>query len=513
MTQSFADIHNTVAEASLEWWLTDENAFGLTTATPLQRAICRLADGKPLRELSDDPTVRRSLGVDGSIELIGKPRELAVLAGIRGGKSLLAAAIACRASQQCDVSRIGAGEVPRVSIVSLTRDLADVVFSHVVGRLTQSSLLAGLVVGQPSTDSIHLRHPSGRTVQIKVVAGARAGASLVARWSAGCVFDEFPRMVGESEGVVNWDDSRAAVYARLLPGAQIINIGSPWAPVGPAYELVRDHWGKPTRSIVVIRAQAPDLNPMWWTTERVAEAAAGDAEIYRTDVLAEFRTPNEALFASDVLESITRREPETLPFDEACTYTAAMDPATRGNGWTLVIVTRKGGKKIVVKACEWIGSKSSPLNPEHILQEIARVCGAYRVTQIDTDQYMGDALQALARRSGITLGIHNWTADQRASLYLSVRTRFDMGEVELAPVSQLRSDLLNVRKRITARGVTIDLPETQDGRHCDYAPALVLALSRYLNDERQPTETPEKLEQDRLRKQTQERYGRGKENW
>ncbi len=32
-----------------------------------------------------------------------------------------------------------------------------------------------------------------------------------------------------------------------------------------------------------------------------------------------------------------------------------MDPATRGNGWTLVIATREAGKTIVVRAEERIG--------------------------------------------------------------------------------------------------------------------------------------------------------------
>ena len=40
------------------------------------------------------------------------------------------------------------------------------------------------------------------------------------------------------------------------------------------------------------------------------------------------------------------------------------------------------------------------------------------------------------------------------------------------------SDLLAVRKRATSRAVTIVLPKTPDGRHCDYAPALALLHER-----------------------------------
>ena len=42
----------------------------------------------------------------------------------------------------------------------------------------------------------------------------------------------------------------------------------------------------------------------------------------------------------------------------------------------------------------------------------------------------------------------------------------------------LLMDLRRVRRRTTQAGVTIDLVSTPDGRHCDYAPALALAIGR-----------------------------------
>ncbi len=48
--------------ASLEDLLTDESAFGLTTASPLQRAICRIAEGSPLGILAHDDAVWRAMG-------------------------------------------------------------------------------------------------------------------------------------------------------------------------------------------------------------------------------------------------------------------------------------------------------------------------------------------------------------------------------------------------------------------------------------------------------------------
>ncbi|MDP9001757.1 MAG: hypothetical protein M3O46_16790, partial [Myxococcota bacterium] len=226
---------------TLERLLTHPSAFGLTSASPLQRAICRIADGLPLGKLADHVDVIAAIGNVSALPQ-ARPLELLILSGIRTGKSLLAAALAVRAALTCDLSQLRPGEPVRVSVVSLTTDLARVVFEHLCGTVTSKPMLRALVVGSPTADTVDLRHPSGHVVEVKVVAGARAGASLVARWSAGVIFDEAPRMNGEEDGVVNFDDARRAALGRLLTGAQLVSIGSPWAPRGPVYEAVQEHW-------------------------------------------------------------------------------------------------------------------------------------------------------------------------------------------------------------------------------------------------------------------------------
>ena len=81
---------------NLETVLTSASGFGLSQASPLQRAICRIADGLPLADLADDPDVANALACDASALPGSLPPELYVLSGIRCGKSLLAAALAVR---------------------------------------------------------------------------------------------------------------------------------------------------------------------------------------------------------------------------------------------------------------------------------------------------------------------------------------------------------------------------------------------------------------------------------
>lgn len=505
-------VNRSVAKSSLEWKLTNRHAFGLTTASPLQRAVCRIADGEPIgHELARDETVITAVGDVAALPTV-RPKEMFIVSGIRTAKSLIASCGAFHMAMTCDVSSLRPGEIPRVSVVSLAKDNANVVMNHLVGSVQASPLLRPFLIGDPSTEGLTLRHPSGTPVEICVVAGSRAGSSLVSRWSAGCIFDEFPRMIGGDDGVVNWDDSRQAVLLRLLRGSQLWHIGSPFAPYGPAYEVVTEHFGKPTAQRIVIKAPAWAMNPIYWTPERIAEARKADPDAAKTDVDAEFATPESAMFSLTSITNCTRKIPVIIPPKPGNTYYAAMDPATRGNGWTLCIATREGGKSVIVRAEEWIGSRDAPLDPGIVLAEIAGILGAYGVRTVHSDQVMGDALMRLGRDVGLSLS--QWTIPrvQQAKKFLAIRTNMDGGLVDLPPVSHLRTDLLHIRKRATPTGITIDYPMTSDGRHCDFGPAVMLVLTKALPDPTEAAVAIEDPETARVRAEVMARFRR-KEDW
>jgi hypothetical protein len=266
-----------------------------------------------------------------------------------------------------------------------------------------------------------------------------------------------------------------------LPGGGIINIGSPHAPFGPAYEMVTTYWGKPTHELVVLKGPAYDINPYWWTPERVEEARA-KPETFQTECMGEFASQGEALIPSTWLERSRRHEPVDLPPEWGADYIAGMDPATRGNGWALVLVTRKGNKRRVVLARQWVGSRADPLSSRETLTQIRDLLEPYGVTTVWSDRYYADALTEIAAELGLTVVPTTWSEQERTTKYMALRTRFGEGAIELHPDPVLRADLQRLSRRVTQSGVTITLPRSSDGRHCDYAPALLLAIARYLDD-------------------------------
>jgi hypothetical protein len=313
---------------SLETILTSPKFFGLETASPVQRAICRAADGRELGELADHPDVIEAFGGPDAVAALPRgerPDRVDVYSGIRTGKSLLAAASSVCMSQRLDVSGLREGEIPRIPIVSLDLDKSRVVAQHIIGTCMAKPLLRALVIGDPTDDSILIRHPSGRVVEICPVAASRAGGAVVARWLGGLVLDELPRMLTSAEGfVVNVDDLLTSAEGRILPGGGVWGIGSPWAPWGEAFESVRDHFGKPTRERVVVKCHAASMNPAWWTPSRV-EAAKRDPRAFASNVLGDFVSGASAAFDSDdVAAAFLPRQGE---YDRLTAPLILLDPA------------------------------------------------------------------------------------------------------------------------------------------------------------------------------------------
>lgn len=485
---------------TLEDLLVNPDGFGLESASVLQRAICRIIEGRPLEVWAAHKDVIEALGGVVGHKIEGAPKEVLIIAAIRSAKSLIAAATAIWASQTCDVSGLLKGEIPRYSVLSLSKDNANVVLQHLRGAL-QKGRLAKLRVDPDDTikwkelindsdynvvGSEFLWHPSGRPVEIRVVAGKRAGGSLVSRWSAGCTLDEAPRMVGSNEGVVNYEDARNAVIGRLLPGATLLSIGSPWQPQGPVYDAVQSEWGAPTKERVIVKARGPMMNPVWWTEERCEELRKTNKAAYQTDVLAEFMDAEESMFPQEIIARCIRTKPLAIPYEPRHEYICAMDPATRNNAWTMVIVDRYRNIKRCVFHKQWVGKPQEPLSPQRVLEEAAEALAEYRLDWFYTDQWAADAIKDLARQLGLIAVVEDWTEKGKADSFQSLATAMADAKIEIPADAMMTKDLRLVKKVPTTKGVSIRLTHTSDGRHCDYAPALARAFFRWLEDEKIP---------------------------
>jgi hypothetical protein len=232
---------------SLEHILTSPDFFGLTTATPVQRAKARIVGGTPLGMLVEHPDVVEMLGCDPHELPPGPPDEVIDVSATRVGKTLFGAAHAVYASQAIEVEGTGwrPGDIIKYFVAALKLEGCEPFMSHLLAGIARSPAISSIVVGAPSMGSVNLRHPSGAIIEVSPTPIDRAGASALSVYAAGVFCDESPRMVGAEDGVKNYDSFREAVLSRLLPGAQFIGAGAPWQPYGPIYDLFVDRFGKP----------------------------------------------------------------------------------------------------------------------------------------------------------------------------------------------------------------------------------------------------------------------------
>jgi hypothetical protein len=240
--------------------------------------------------------------------------------------------------------------------------------------------------------------------------------------------------------------------------------------------------------------QATAYAPTWIANPSVSEeeshAFESNPSKWRREFMAiPLEEEEEGLLTSVLLDRSTREE-MVVTRSPGHSYVAAMDPATRGDAWTLVVATKRwvAGrlKRSVVKAKEYHGTTVAPLDPGAVLADIARELAMYGLTSVYSDQASADALKRIGRDVDMTVVISPSTAQNKLTRYESLETWMQNGEVELPPCPVIRADLLSVVKKLTPNGFTIELPRTGD-RHADYAPSISLALSRKIAAPPEPT--------------------------
>ena len=442
----------------------------------LQLAICHAASGLACPDLGDLAPHFGSTSLEAT-----RPTFVALIAGVRGGKSFLAAAAAISGAFSADCSRLTKREVPRFAIVAPSRDLARATYTILRGIVESHPWLVSRLDGKPTADRLRLRRLDGRIVEVCVVAAAVGGQTVRARWLAGYVLDECAHFGRETDGaVVTAESLQDAAGKRLLGGAQGWLISSPYGPSGLLYDVYTREFGKPGRWLVV-RAPTRALNPTF-PLETVEAAKLENPDGAAREYDAEWTDAEASLLSSADVDACSTRVGDAARL-EGAVYVACMDPAggRGGNAWTLAIACHTAERGVVIACCrEWVGSRTAPLDLAATLREIKRVAWSYGVHVVETDRWSAEFLIALARQEGLSVSQWPGSAGEDFQLADSLRTALAVRRVELPVDAHVRADLLACRRYLTPSGVSLRLPTTADGRHCDYVPSITRAHQRAL---------------------------------
>lgn len=480
-----ADAAGAEVPRTLEELVTGQRYAGLD-ASPLQRATVRLADGRGAgAELTDDE-LERYLGSAAWRALDAPPRGVCMVAGVRGGKSRLAVCAAIWGALSASLAGVESYEPVLAVIVGPTVRAARQTFRQLLGVMRRDGL-RDRIVGKPTADSVVLRRPDGREVTLTVVPATAGGESVRGVWLAAIVVEEAASWRSETDGAaVSAEDTLDAALPRVLPGGQTWVISSPGAPSGLLHDVWKRHWGAPGERDghgrvpwLVVHAPTRALNPSY-DAARIEALRRENPDKCAREHDAAWTSAVDAWIPHEWVSRATRPHPPVLPRERGCQYVAAMDPATRGNGWCLVVGTRRRGddgvpRMSVVLAREWRGAQSSPLDPARVLRELAATVRPFGVTQVLTDQWAADTLRALARElnTGVMLVERAAQGDELREMYEAVRLALALQDLDLTPEpAELAHDLRGARRVLTPAGIRIEWARTSDGRHGDFGPAL-----------------------------------------
>jgi len=207
---------------------------------------------------------------------------------------------------------------------------------------------------------------------------------------------------------------------------------------------------------------------------RVALERMRDPENARREFDAEFLDADTQFLASSDIEACTRSFAGDLAPCRA-DHAACIDPAARSNAFTLTIgrLTDAGTLEVAL-AREWRPAAGAPLDLRAVVADVAAEVRRYGCDSVVSDQWSGDALAALFDAHGIHLQQRSLAGAELTEAWQRLRTLLSTRAMSLPRDEQLRDDLCAVRRRVSSGGgVSYSLPSTPDGRHADYAPALL----------------------------------------
>jgi hypothetical protein len=276
-------------------------------------------------------------------------------------------------------------------------------------------------------------------------------------------------------------DTSSAAMTATHALAPVLSVGSAWGKFGTFYESIRA--GSNDHRIVL------GPTPTWIAAPHISEESTHrkerDPSKWAREYKCEFQesTP-ENLYQVSLIDRAIRATEGDIPPGESTENVAATDPSLGRNAWSFAIAGRRkvaGRQKAsILLYREWRMPQGQHFDMAERLIEIDALCKPYGVTEVHSDQFHAESLQAIAQRLKLSVEIcvDKPTPQQKNERYESLLTRLSDDEIELHHDRMARKDLLSVRRIFQQSGFTIHLPTTSDGRHADAAPAIVLAISK-----------------------------------
>jgi hypothetical protein len=356
-------------------------------------------------------------------------RELWAIVGRRGGKSRVAAAIACYLACFCKY-KLAPGETGTVLVLAVSKDQAATVFNYALAFLQSSPLLAREI---DSTTAHEIRLKNGLVIAVH----PNNFRSIRGRTLVACIFDEVAYWRDESSAVPDLETYRAVLPALMTTNGMLIGISTPYRRVGLLHQKHRDYLGVSSNDVLVVQGTSLTFNPNL-TEEAIARAIADDPEGNRAEYEAEFRSDLSAFLDDATIESaVDYGRPLELPWRQGIRYFAFADPSGgRHDAFTVCVAHQeKDSGRIIADA---VRGTRPPFDPNEVTRGYAELCKQYRITALHGDNYSASWVETAFKDAGLRYIVSD---KPKSQLYLESLPLFTRQAISLPDHPQLLREL------------------------------------------------------------------------
>lgn len=398
------------------------------------------------------------------VEPLEPVEELWAIVGRRGGKTRAAGTLAAYIGGLCDHSGyLAPGERGVIPILAASTAQAGRAFMHAKGILQHSPMLADLIDGEPTADTIRLttlvdievKPANFRTV--RSITAVAAIADEIAFWSV--------------EGSANPDSEilNALRPSLATTGGPLMVISSPYAKRGELYGTFKRDFGANGDPVILVAKGASRTFNSTLPQKVIDRAYARDAAAASSEYGGEFRNDIQAFIDRDVVEAnVSRGVLERSPA-MGIRYTAFVDPSGGSNDAMTLAIGHGDGDRVVLDA---IRERKPPFSPEGVVAEFCALLKQYGITEVTGDRYAGEWPREQFRKLGIAYKVGDKV---RSDLYRDMLPVLNSYKADLLDSSVLITQIVGLERRV-ARGGKESIDHAPNG-HDDVANAVAGVMS------------------------------------
>jgi hypothetical protein len=390
-----------------------------------------------------------------------RPREIWIAAGRRAGKDSVASAVAAHAAAYFDQQdRLRPGERALVAVIACDRDQAKICLNYIRAFFELEPLRK--MIQRETQDGFELLNRVDVAVQTNNFRAPRGRPILLA------VLDEVAFFRDENSSTHDTE-----LYRSLLPGTatlngQIVGISSPYMKSGLLFDMWQKHYGQDNDDIVVVQAPSRVLNPTI-PAEIVEQALIDDPPGASAEWLAQFRDDVSGFIPYSVVERCVVPGRTELEPERGVAYTAFLDVASGiakgGDSMTLGIAHQRADGIVVI---DLLREAIPPFQTDIVTWEFAEVMRRYGITRAVSDRVGLGWVAKAFYTCGVALGYSSRT---KSEIYLTALPMLGNRTIELLDNPRLRSQILNLERRVNRGGhESVDHP-TGTAHHDDVANA------------------------------------------